>query len=59
MDKKSKTGGTKSSATALPVSRKAKHDISFVPRMLTPSEQDFLRQDLRETIEIARKVKVA
>jgi hypothetical protein len=59
MDKKSKTGGTKDSATIFEVSRKAKQDISFVPRMLTPSEQDFLRQDLRETIEIAKKVKVA
>lgn len=59
MDKKSKAGGTKDSVTLSTVSQKAKRDISFVQRMLTPSEQEFLRQDLRETIEIAKKVKVA
>ena len=40
-------------------SPKAKDDISFVPRMLTPSERAFLRRDLKSTIEIARKVKIA
>lgn len=59
MEKKSKTGGTKVSATVLTASRKAKVDISFVPRMLTPSEQNLLSQDLRDTIEVAKKVKVA
>ncbi len=58
MDTKSKTGGYKTSATASTASRKARHGISFVPRMLTPSEQNSLRQDLKNTIEIARTVKV-
>ena len=35
------------------------YDISFVSRMLTPSERAFLRQDLKLTIAIARKVKIA
>lgn len=33
--------------------------ISFVSRMLTPSERALLRQDLKETVEIARRVKAA
>ncbi len=58
MDAKSKTGGYKTSATASTASRKARQGISFVPRMLTPSERDSLRQDLKNTIEVARSVKV-
>ena len=54
----SKIGGNKSSATALIVSRKTKGAISFVPRMLTPSEREFLRRDLKNTIEEAKAVKV-
>jgi hypothetical protein len=41
------------------VSRKVRLDISFEPRMLTPSEQNLLRQDLQETVEAAKRVKVA
>lgn len=33
--------------------------FGFVSRMLTPSELAFLRQDLEQTIELARKTKVA
>jgi len=58
MEKKSKIGGVRTSATGSVDSQKVKPDISFVPRMLTPSEQNLLRQDLRETVEIARQVKV-
>jgi len=56
---KDKSGGPKHSATTSVASPKAKDDISFVSRMLTPSERAFLRQDLKSTIEIARKVKIA
>ena len=59
MDTKSKNGGEKIPATDSNASPKARPDISFEPRMLTPSEQNFLRQDLRDTIEAAKKVKVA
>ena len=59
MEDKLKSGGPKHSATTSAVSPKAKDDISFVSRMLTPSERAFLRQDLKSTIEIARKVKIA
>lgn len=59
MEKKSKLGGSRSSATTSHASQKVKPDISFVSRMLTPSELAFLRRDLEETIEIARKTKTA
>ena len=39
-------------------SQKVKPEISFVPRILTPSERNFLRQDLKNTIAEARTVKV-
>jgi hypothetical protein len=57
MDKKLKAGGAKTSATDLKGSQKVKPDISYEPRMLTPSEENLLRQDLQQTVEIARKVK--
>lgn len=59
MEDKSKIGGPEHSATTSSASPKAKDAISFVPRMLTPSERAFLRRDLKSTIEIARKVKIA
>lgn len=59
MEKTSKAGGSRISAIASTASQKAKRDISFEPRMLTPSEQNLLRQDLKETIEVAKRVKVA
>ena len=59
MDPNSKLGGPKPAATILRPSRKAKPGISFVSRMLTPSERALLRQDLKETVEIARRVKAA
>jgi len=34
-----------------------RHDISFVSRMLTPSERVLLKRDLKDTIEIAKKTK--
>lgn len=58
MDQKSKIDGTKTSGIASTASRKAKHVISFVSRMLTPSERALLRQDLKNSIEIAKTVKV-
>ena len=58
MANRSKTGGKESSATASTASRKARHGISFVSRMLMPSERASLRQDLKNTIEIAKAVKV-
>jgi hypothetical protein len=54
----SKTGGKAPSGTASTASRKARHGISFVSRMLTPSERALLLQDLKNTIEAARAVKV-
>ena len=50
--------GTLWEAVSAPASRKARQGISFVPRMLTPSERDLLRQDLKNSIEVARAVKV-
>lgn len=58
MGKNSKTGGLKPSATISPKAPKVKPDIFFEPRMLTPSEQNFLRQDLRQTVEAAKRTKV-
>ena len=58
MDRNSKTGGKKPLGMALTGSPKAKPAISFEPRTLTPSERDFLRRDLRNTIAEARAVKV-
>ena len=59
MDKTLKSGGPKTSGTTLAASLKAKGGISFVSRMLTPSERVFLRQDLKTTVDIARTVKTA
>ena len=59
MEDKLKFGGPKHSATISASSPKVKDDISFVPRMLTPTERAFLLQDLKATIEIARRVKIA
>jgi len=59
MGKDSKIGGRKTAATTSPASPKVKHALSFVSRMLTPSERNLLKQDLKDTVEIARKVKVA
>ncbi|MSP97494.1 MAG: hypothetical protein EXR29_09795 [Betaproteobacteria bacterium] len=59
MADKLKFGGLKHSATTSAASPKAKESISFVSRMLTPSERAFLRQDLKTTIDIARKVRIA
>jgi len=58
MDRKSKSGGGKSLTMALSASPKAKRDISFEPRMLTPSEREFLRRDLKNTIAEARATKL-
>ena len=43
----SKTGGQRDSATALTPLPSLKHDTSSEPRMLTPSEQDWLRANKR------------
>jgi len=59
MGLKSKTGDSKISVTTSRVSPKAKRDISFVSRMPTPSDRAFLKHDLTETIEIAKKTKIA
>ena len=59
MANKLKSGGPKLSATTSVASPKAKENISFVSRMLTPSERAFLRQDLKSTIEIARRNRLA
>ena len=53
----SKSGGKKPSVTASTSSQKAKHAISFAPRTLTPSECEFLRRDLKNTVAEARLVK--
>jgi hypothetical protein len=58
MDTKLKTGGKKPLATPSTGSQKVKPAISFVPRMLTPSEQEFLRQDLKNTLAEARAIKI-
>ncbi len=58
MDNNSKLGGSKPLATTSTGSRKVKPGISCVPRILTPSERDFLRLDLKKTIAEARAVKV-
>jgi hypothetical protein len=57
MGLKSSSGGSKTSATISRVSPKAKADISFVSRMLTPSERALVKRDLRDTIETASKTK--
>jgi len=57
MGLKSNSGGSKNSGTTSRASLKAKGDISFVSRMLTPSERALVKRDLRDTIEIAGKTK--
>jgi hypothetical protein len=57
MGLKLKDGGLDRSATTSNASPKVRHDISFVSRMLTPSERDLLKRDLKDTIEIAKRTK--
>jgi hypothetical protein len=57
MGLKSMFGGAKSSATTSHASPLAKSYISFVSRMLTPSERAFVKRDLQETIEVAKRTK--
>jgi hypothetical protein len=58
MEKNLKAGAAKASATALTNSPKAKPATFFAPRMLTPSEIEWLKRDLKQSLEIARAIKV-
>lgn len=58
MEKNLKAGGAKASVTDLTSSPKAKPATFFAPRMLTPYEIAWLKRDLKQSLEIARAVKV-
>jgi hypothetical protein len=58
MEKNLKAGAAKASVTVSPNSPKAKPATFFAPRMLTPSEIAWLKRDLKQSLEIARSIKV-
>lgn len=56
MDPHLKTSGKAVSDVALATLPSPKPDTSFVPRMLTPSEIESLRRDLRESVADFRRM---